>query len=188
MTNPFGHSASSITRDLDRIIKIGLDQRGGSNPSQPLETTRTDANGTAEAPHCPHSLHQSPFESVPTTSAGSGADRHDTSPITLHFNVIQDGKRIAPKLEVTAEQCPDLASVRQLISRNYSGHLPFDGHGDVDPLFWKIQVWVPEGLIPVQNDGEWTIAQLSAGTVDWMDGDLRVVIDVGESAASTGPN
>ena len=38
---------------------------------------------------------------------------------------------------------------------------------------------MPEGLVPVQNDGEWTIAQLSAGTVDWMDGDLRVVVEVG---------
>jgi hypothetical protein len=101
---------------------------------------------------------------------------------------MQSGKRVAPKLNVTAEQCPDLASVRQLISRSYACHLPVGGHGDVDASHWKIQVWLPEGLVPVQNDGEWTIAQLSAGTVDWMDGDLRVVIDVGESAASTGAN
>lgn len=31
------------------------------------------------------------------------------------------------------------------------------------------------------NDGDWTIAQLSAGTIDWMDNDLRVVVDLGSS-------
>lgn len=29
----------------------------------------------------------------------------------------------------------------------------------------------------MQNDGEWTIALLSAGTVDWMDGGLRVLVE-----------
>jgi hypothetical protein len=157
-------------------------QRDGSDASQHLEATRTNANGMPG--HC----NQAPFEPAPTPTSGSGPHPDDTSPITLHLNVMQSGKRVAPKLNVTAEQCPDLASVRQLISRSYPCHLPFDGHGDVDASHWKIQVWLPEGLVPVQNDGEWTIAQLSAGTVDWMDGDLRVVIDVGDSAASTGAN
>ncbi|RJE23241.1 hypothetical protein PHISCL_04398 [Aspergillus sclerotialis] len=46
------------------------------------------------------------------------------------------------------------------------------------PAEWKFRVWLPDGLAPVQNDGEWTIALLSAGTVDWMDGGLRVLVEV----------
>lgn len=107
----------------------------------------------------------------------------DTSPITLKFNVIQEGKRVVPRLDVTAEQCPDLASVRNFIAHRWSGQLPAstcDANGIVDPTGWKIQVWLPEGLITTENDGDWTIAQLSAGTIDWMDSDLRVIVDIGE--------
>jgi hypothetical protein len=33
-------------------------------------------------------------------------------------------------------------------------------------------------LAAVQNDGDWTMALLSAGNVDWMDGDLKVLVDL----------
>lgn len=43
---------------------------------------------------------------------------------------------------------------------------------------WKLKVWLPDGLVPVANQKDWTIAVLSADTVDWMDGDLKVLIEV----------
>jgi hypothetical protein len=100
------------------------------------------------------------------------------------LNVIHDSKRVVPRLDVTAEQCPDLASIRSLIAHRWSGQLPAstcDENGNVDTSSWKIQVWLPEGLVTADNDGDWTIAQLSAGTIDWMDSDLRVVVDLGSS-------
>lgn len=182
-----GYSASSITRDVSRIIRNNLSKRGPNSTSPQLESTTADANGIPEPPQYLQQVHQSNFGSTvtPTTTA-TGGDHHSTSPITLHFNIVQDGKRILPRLDVSADQCPDLAGLRQFISRRYAGQLPvsgFDETGAPDTSRWKIQVWLPEGLVPVQNDGEWTIAQLSAGTVDWMDGDLRVVVDVGESSS-----
>lgn len=121
------------------------------------------------------------------------------NPITLRINIVQNGKRILPRLDVPADQCPDLETAKQLINRRFAGQLP--EHSSV-PDFdsstgswtsssntaggWRFKVWLPEGLVPVQNDGEWTIAQLSAGTVDWMDGDLRVVVEVGGAGGGGG--
>jgi hypothetical protein len=93
-----------------------------------------------------------------------------------------EGKRIFPRLDVTAEQCPDLASVCNLIAHRWTGQFPApicDSNGIVDTTDWKIQAWLPEGLVTQDNDGLWTIAQLTAGTVDWMENDLRVLIDIG---------
>lgn len=45
---------------------------------------------------------------------------------------------------------------------------------------WKVKVWLPDGLVPVQNQKDWTIAVLSADAVDWMDGELRVLVEVDE--------
>jgi hypothetical protein len=43
---------------------------------------------------------------------------------------------------------------------------------------WKVRVWLPDGMLPVQSQKDWTIALLSADTVEWMDGDLKVLVDV----------
>ncbi|KAH8701000.1 hypothetical protein BGW36DRAFT_258995, partial [Talaromyces proteolyticus] len=170
--------ASSITRDLTRIIKENLVKRGQEPTPSHLNTpTHTETHGLSHTSYM-QSIHQSPFDSGPATNH----THHDeTSPITLRLNVIQDGKRVVPRLDVTAEQCPDLPSLRNLIGHRFATQLPtyrLDGNGNVDSSRWKIQVWLPEGLVSVTNDGDWTIAQLSAGTIDWMDNDLRVVVDI----------
>ncbi|KAG0154698.1 hypothetical protein PDIDSM_266 [Penicillium digitatum] len=45
---------------------------------------------------------------------------------------------------------------------------------------WKVKVWLPDGLVPVRNQKDWTIAVLSADAVDWMDGELRVLVEIDE--------
>ncbi|EED16152.1 conserved hypothetical protein [Talaromyces stipitatus ATCC 10500] len=162
--------ANSVTRDLDRIIKESLIHRQENAQREPEQT---------------HTSEHAPFLSAAygsDSAQGQHAHPHDTSPITLHLNVLHDGKRILPRLDVTAEQCPDLASVRNLIAHRWTGQFPAstcDENGNVVTTNWKIQVWLPEGLVTADNDGDWTIAQLSAGTIDWMDNDLRVIVDLG---------
>lgn len=41
-----------------------------------------------------------------------------------------------------------------------------------------VKVWLTDGLVTVAEDGEWMVALLSAGVVDWMDGEIRVLIEV----------
>lgn len=100
---------------------------------------------------------------------------------------MQQGKRILPRLDVPAVQCNDLESLKQLISRRFAGQLPglpsdsamdtTGGSWGSSPG-WKFKAWLPDGLTPVQNDGDWTMALLSAGNVDWMDGDMKVLVEL----------
>lgn len=45
---------------------------------------------------------------------------------------------------------------------------------------WKVKVWLPDGLLPVQNQKDWTIALLSTDAIDWMDGELKVLVEIDE--------
>lgn len=99
---------------------------------------------------------------------------------------MQHGKRILPRVDLSAAQCSDLETMKQLMIRRFGDSLP--GVPPADSALaqtnwnpsanWKVKVWLPDGLTPVQNDGEWTIALLSAGNIDWMDGDLRVLVEI----------
>jgi hypothetical protein len=37
---------------------------------------------------------------------------------------------------------------------------------------------LPDGLWAVQSEKDWAIALLSADTVDWMDGEMKVLVEV----------
>lgn len=41
-------------------------------------------------------------------------------------------------------------------------------------------MWLPDGLLPVQNQKDWTLAVLSADAVDWMDGELKLLVEVSD--------
>jgi hypothetical protein len=127
------------------------------------------------------------------TANASATTSSSQTPISLRLNILQNGKRILPRFDLPAEQCPDLDTVKQLVCRRFAGQIPgVPLDADLGPSSgtwrstagWKFRVWLPDGLAPVQNDGEWTISLLSAGTVDWMDGDLRVLVDIEGSFSS----
>jgi len=177
-------SASSITRDMSRIIKETLGKRIESGSPGHLETTHSSDHAD---PHTMNhaaylgSMHQSPFDST-------AASHHDeSSPITVRFNILHEGKRLIPRLDVTAAQCPDLASMRSFLAHRLSGQLPasatgsLDANGHLDTARWRVQVWLPEGVVPMDNDNDWAIAQLSAGIIDWMDNELRVIVDLDDT-------
>ena len=109
------------------------------------------------------------------------------APLSIRVNILQEGKRVLPRLDLPAGQTPDLETLKQLITRRFPGQLPgIPSESALDPnagnwntsVHWKFKVFLPEGLTPVHNDGEWTIALLSAGNVDWMDGDLKVLVEL----------
>lgn len=137
----------------------------------------------------PFHQQQQQFGQLP---GGSNTTSTHQIPIALRLNILQNGKRILPRVDLPAGQCPDLETMKQLLSRRFPGQIP-GPHPEpgLDPSAgpWrsparlKFRVWLPDGLTPVQNDGEWTIALLSAGTVDWMDGDLRVLVDLEGSSS-----
>lgn len=75
--------------------------------------------------------------------------------------------------------------MRQLVARKFAGELPgIPSDLNSDPnawntsISWKFKVWLPEGLVLVENDGDWTLALLAAEKVDWLDGELKVLVEI----------
>lgn len=159
---------------MSRIIRENIASRRG----QP-----------AQAPD-PH-FHQ-PFtplsESTPTTNTTTPC--HSQGQTSLRVSILQNGKRILPRFDLPAGQCTNIDTVKQAILRRYPGQIPglpaFQGtnaapHQARESAIvdgWKVKVWLPDGLLPVQNQKDWAIAVLSADAVDWMDGELRVLVEV----------
>ncbi|CAG8095046.1 unnamed protein product [Penicillium olsonii] len=155
--------ASSITRDVSRVIRENIAARHGQ-------------------PQPENHFHHMPFTPPENPQSQS---QHQTS---LRVNIIQGGKRILPRFDLPAGQYPNIETLKQAILRRYPGQIPglFNQEGNAAAqearesavtASWKVKVWLPDGLIPVVNQKDWTIALLSADTVDWMDGDLKVLIE-----------
>ncbi|KAL2870014.1 DUF3431 domain-containing protein [Aspergillus lucknowensis] len=160
--------ASSITRDVSRVIRDGLAARQGAHDHTPMSQTLPLPPLTF-----PHSV--APNDSI------------TPSPLHLQVNILQNGKRAVPPFELPASQCPDIATARQHLCRKYADDLPgipSDPNLDVPTgaweatARWKIQVWLPDGLIAIDNDSDWTLALLAAEKVDWLDGELKVLVEI----------
>lgn len=165
------YSASSITRDVSRIIRENIATRQG----HPV----------------PQSANQYPSHSpfVPI----QGPNQQD-SPLSgqthLRINILQSGKRILPRFDLPAGQCPNVDTMKQAVLRRYSDQIPNLPFDNIDPAVqqtrnpaasWNVKVWLPHGLVTVENDKDWTAALLSTGTVEWMDGDLKVLVDIDDA-------
>ena len=114
--------------------------------------------------------------------------------LTLQINLVTspDGtaqadinavRRIAPPFYLAAASHPSLAALRKKIRQNYGSTVKQssspDGAADEDSSM-MIKVWLPDGVVQVRNDGEWMVALLSAETVDWMDDEVKVLVEVAE--------
>ncbi|PTU23873.1 hypothetical protein P175DRAFT_0448772 [Aspergillus ochraceoroseus IBT 24754] len=163
--------ASSITRDVSRIIRDNLARHNNGHSHDPLPQ--------AEPMPPPNFSHPSePANTAPTIH----------SPLHLRINILQSGKRIFSYLDIPANQCPDIPSTKQLICRRYTGDPAIPSYGTMETApwnssaSWQIKVWLPDGLTPIENDGDWTLALLSAEKVEWMDGELKVLIETEDTS------
>ncbi|KAI9367474.1 hypothetical protein BJX61DRAFT_528330 [Aspergillus egyptiacus] len=161
--------ASSVTRDVSRVIRDSIAVRHGAHDhmslpqTQPMPLAFSHPSETANL--------------VPPTP----------SPIHLRLNVLQNGKRIVPPLDIPASQCPELANARELLCRKLAGDLPGISSGpNSDPASnawnasagWRFRILLPEGLATIENDGDWTLALHAAEKTDWMDSQLKVLIEI----------
>ncbi|KAJ5660334.1 hypothetical protein N7507_006785 [Penicillium longicatenatum] len=169
--------ASSITRDVSRIIgeKVSRQTPSAAHNHAPMADTK---------------FHPQP--PAPIQNATNVTPSNPNNQTYLCINVIQQGKRILPRIDLPADQLPTVDSAKQAILRRYLGQIPglpfLQGQDNDDSVdqqarnaalaAWKVKVWLPDGLIPVDNDKDWTFALLSADTVDWMDGNLKVLVDI----------
>ncbi|KAL4802944.1 hypothetical protein BDV18DRAFT_145893 [Aspergillus unguis] len=163
--------ASSITRDVSRVIRDSIAAGRGVPDHTPLPQTQ---------PMPPLTFSSNPSD-LPNTNLSTSV------PLHLRLNILQSGKRILPALDLPASQCPDLTNTRQLLVRRYADQIPgipSDPDSTSDPNFWnallnwKFKVWLPDGLVSIEHDSDWSLALLAAEKVDWLDGELKVLVEI----------
>ncbi|KAI9874684.1 MAG: hypothetical protein M1830_009414 [Pleopsidium flavum] len=93
-------------------------------------------------------------------------------PVTLQINMLTDGKRCVPRFDVTADHVPDLQTLHDRITEHHTGR-QFSN--------LRIRVLLSDGLQPVRSDNQWILALLSTQSVDWMDGELKVIVESDEA-------
>lgn len=103
--------------------------------------------------------------------------------IVLYVNVVSNTggalRRVIPRFTLTPEAAPSLSTLLTEVEKKCIAHsASTDGVAlgrEGRPI---VKVWLTDGLVTVVEDGEWMVALLSAGVVDWMDGEVRVLVEV----------
>ena len=96
--------------------------------------------------------------------------------ITLLINLMtSDGstsRRMIPRFSLTPDAAPNLESLRLQIKTRTK----VTTARKLDQA--SVKVWLADGLVQIKDDGQWMVALLSAGTMEWMDGEVRVLVEV----------
>ena len=87
----------------------------------------------------------------------------------LHVSVLTEGKRLLPRFDIPAANCSNLNSMLQKI---------VDQYHDSSLVLAKVKVLLPNGLVEVRDDSEWGAALGMAESLDWMDGELKVIAEL----------
>lgn len=92
--------------------------------------------------------------------------------IILRVNIVtsQDGvqKRIAQEFGMPAQNVPTIEIFTNELKKTFEEVQ--------EPIV--IKAWLPHGLIPVKEDGEWVVSHFTAGMHEWMDGQLKIIVEV----------
>ena len=98
-------------------------------------------------------------------------------------------KRLANPFSLPAVSVPNLqalqsevqkhfgTTLRPLSSTDAGGASPLGKVKRVDPEL-SVKVWLPDGLVRVRDDGEWMVALLSAELVEWMDKQVKILVEI----------
>ncbi|KMP09711.1 hypothetical protein CIRG_08944 [Coccidioides immitis RMSCC 2394] len=172
--------ASGITRDVSHIIKESLINRAG-NPHDPKFTSSaTFAERPSSEPFVPQPSALAPI--VPATHSAQGPPRQESKSLTsvkLFISIVQNGddKRLLPRLELPCDPSAGLSALLKNVRQYYQQQQHLQTHQM--PVNFRINAWLKNGLVPIGNDEEWMAALMAAHMVDWMDGELRIIVDGG---------
>jgi hypothetical protein len=95
--------------------------------------------------------------------------------LQYHVNIVSNGVRIRPKITLTPASCPGFPSLVQ--------HIHSLLRDDNQHHLRDIQVLGVQGLEHIDNDESWIEAVKLVQENDWMDGDVKVVVEVGSLQA-----
>ncbi|RMZ84596.1 hypothetical protein DV737_g1157, partial [Chaetothyriales sp. CBS 132003] len=106
-------------------------------------------------------------------------DTHgEADSITILINVMKNHggqaqqSRVIPRFTLAQNSAHSLPALKKEIKKRLKGT------PGVDLDQSTVKVWMADGLVPIVDDGQWMVALLSAETVEWMDGEVRVLVEV----------
>lgn len=93
---------------------------------------------------------------------------------TLQINILRNQKRILPCLDINVQTYLTLSELKKSISDHYADNLPAEEGRSLD----VVKAFVPDGLMTIRTEEEWEMTFWSATRVDWMDGMLKVLVEL----------
>ena len=153
-----------------------------------LESNYTEQAGEGEIPHVASAQQDvaNAFATVPAQQGISGqvgqqATATFKQSIVLYVNVVSNTagalRRVIPRFSLTPDATPNLSALLSEVNKRYP--LPSrNGSASGDQIRPVVKVWLTDGLVSVVEDGDWMVALLSAGFVDWMDAEVRILVEV----------
>ncbi|WEW58435.1 hypothetical protein PRK78_003903 [Emydomyces testavorans] len=171
--------ASGITRDVSHIIKERLISRANEQHDPKFTSAPTSEQSGSESFPQPSSSSLAPIVSATHSTQPSPTSRENKSrnSVKLLVNIVHNGddKLLMPRFELPGEQNTDLSTLLRNVQQYHQHRQQLQMRGLPSNL--RVRAWLKDGLAPVRNDEEWTAALMAAHTVEWMDEELRIVID-----------
>ncbi|RMD39599.1 hypothetical protein DV735_g5536, partial [Chaetothyriales sp. CBS 134920] len=153
-------------------------EQGPPIPEPAQETTETGVDNARVHHGSVDDLHVVVDSNVPDLAPEPPAPAVDGGQVTILINVMKNHggqaqpTRVIPRFTLTHNAANSLPALKREIKARLKGA------PDVDIDKSTVKVWMADGLVPILDDGQWMVALLSAETVEWMDGEVRVLVEV----------
>lgn len=96
----------------------------------------------------------------------------DVGPVILKVNVVRNEdsmqKRVAPEIAISSADAPTIEQFQAELRKQYEDM----------PQALMIKTWQADGISIIHDNVEWLSAQLSVGMYEWMDGTLKVLVEI----------
>jgi hypothetical protein len=137
-------------------------------------TTMTPAQNASNANR---STHRKKTTTGGTAGGGQSKGRSSENPLQLLIYLVHQDKCLVPFFEIPSSKCPNIEALKTQVVKHH-GLATLKEKGVASLSEAKLKVWLSDGLVRVEDDGEWMVALLSADSVEWMGGQIRVLLDV----------
>ncbi|KIX01555.1 uncharacterized protein Z518_09281 [Rhinocladiella mackenziei CBS 650.93] len=160
--------------------QVGVDGQATAATERPVDTQDHSAETTPPDLENEGDV-RSPAQQGFTQSTGeSKSTTTFKQSIVLYVNVVSNiggaRRRIIPRFTLTPDSAPNLSTLIAEVEKRYKR--PSNEETSGKENLPAVKVWLTDGLVTVVEDGEWMVSLLSAGVVDWMDGEVRVLVEV----------
>ncbi|KAL8792953.1 MAG: hypothetical protein Q9195_004450 [Heterodermia aff. obscurata] len=163
-----------VTNERQRQYAVETRKGGSSSSTRSLENAKTQQALSEDPGHPVHGELIKPAGNTQQSGTSQpGATLQYYDEVQLRFNMIRNNQRISPPYELTAKECPDLQTV-------FLKALPYLSGRPHNEL--QIRVLMPSGLTLIQDDDDWIKALNQVGQVEWMDNEMKVLIEACEAS------